>query len=162
KGHPQLFKSWSPPEILAEQDHELKEIVQDDLASVEAKARGFEVMRASEDWRRLKTASDLYISANFYMAAFFTPKATGATDADAMPLTEHVWQAAGGQAPADHLREGARLTSEKVSAFHWFIEFPDIMERNHGFDVVIGNPPWERFKLQEQEFFAARSPAVAT
>ncbi len=22
-----------------------------------------------------------------------------------------------------------------------------------GFDAVLGNPPWERIKLQEQEFF---------
>ena len=161
KGHPQLFKNWSPPEILVERDHKLKEIAQDDLASVEAKARGFEAIRASEDWQRLKTASDLYISANFYMAAFFTPRAAGASNTEAMPLTEHVWQAAGGHACAAHLREGATLTAENVGAFHWFIEFPEIMERDGGFDVVIGNPPWERFKLQEQEFFAARSPAIA-
>jgi hypothetical protein len=136
-------------------------MAQDDLASVEAKASGFEAMRASDDWQRLKTASDLYISANFYMAAFFTPKAAGAAGTDAMPLTEHVWQAAGGQTQPGHLLQGARLTSEKVSAFHWFIEFPEIMERDGGFDVVIGNPPWERIKLSEQEFFAARSPAIA-
>ena len=162
KDHPQLFKNWSPPGILAERDHKLREMAQDDLASVEAKARDFEDMRASDDWRRLKTASDLYISANFYMAAFFTPKAAGATDTDAMPLTEHVWQAAGGQAPAEHLRKGAKLTAEKVNAFHWFIEFPEIMERDGGFNIVVGNPPWERIKLQEQEFFAARSPAIAS
>lgn len=161
KGHPQLFKDWSPPEILAERDHRLKEIAQDDLASVEAKARGFEAIRASDDWQRLKTASDLYISANFYMAAFFTPKAGGAANIDAMPLTEHVWRAAGGEEPSEHLHQGATLTSQKVGAFHWFIEFPEIMERDGGFDVVIGNPPWERLKLQEQEFFAARSPAIA-
>jgi len=26
---------------------------------------------------------------------------------------------------------------------------------------VVGNPPWERIKLQEQEFFAARSPEIS-
>lgn len=30
-----------------------------------------------------------------------------------------------------------------------------------GFDVVLGNPPWERIKLQEKEFFAGRSNAQA-
>lgn len=161
KGQPQLFEDWSPPEILADRDHTLKAMAQDDLASVEAKVRGFEAIRASDNWQHLKTASDLYISANFYMAAFFTSKAASAAGTDVMPLTEHVWQAAGGQAPAEHLRQGAKLTSEKVNAFHWFIEFPEIIERDGGFDVVIGNPPWERIKLQEQEFFAARSPAIA-
>jgi len=30
-----------------------------------------------------------------------------------------------------------------------------------GFDVVLGNPPWERIKLQEQEWFATRRPDIA-
>ena len=38
--------------------------------------------------------------------------------------------------------------------------FPDVMSTG-GFDAVIGNPPWERIKLQEQEFFASREPDIA-
>lgn len=30
-----------------------------------------------------------------------------------------------------------------------------------GFDVVLGNPPWERVKLQEKEWFATADPAIA-
>lgn len=30
-----------------------------------------------------------------------------------------------------------------------------------GFDVVLGNPPWERVKLQEREWFAERCPTIA-
>jgi hypothetical protein len=30
-----------------------------------------------------------------------------------------------------------------------------------GFDCVLGNPPWERIKLQEEEFFAFRDPRIA-
>ena len=57
--------------------------------------------------------------------------------------------------------------------FHWHVEFPHIFRVGNGanidpatgwsggFSCVIGNPPWERVKLQEQEFFAARSPAIA-
>ena len=45
-------------------------------------------------------------------------------------------------------------------AFHWPLEFPAIMAAG-GFDVVLGNPPWERIKLQEQEFFALRDPEIA-
>ncbi|QQS46354.1 MAG: N-6 DNA methylase [Acidobacteriota bacterium] len=30
-----------------------------------------------------------------------------------------------------------------------------------GFDVVLGNPPWERIKLQEKEWFAQRNPEIA-
>lgn len=35
------------------------------------------------------------------------------------------------------------------------------LRRPSGFAVVLGNPPWERVKLQEQEFFAQRDPDVA-
>ena len=52
--------------------------------------------------------------------------------------------------------------------FHWELEFPDIFfdaegqkRPDGGFDAVVGNPPWERIKLQENEFFAGRSPAIA-
>ena len=44
--------------------------------------------------------------------------------------------------------------------FHWYIEFPEVFERG-GFDCVLGNPPWERIKLQEKEFFASRAPGIA-
>ena len=40
------------------------------------------------------------------------------------------------------------------------MEFPDVFELG-GFDVMLGNPPWERIKLQEQEFFAIRDPNIA-
>ena len=30
-----------------------------------------------------------------------------------------------------------------------------------GFDCMLGNPPWERVKLQEKEFFAQRAPEIA-
>ncbi len=34
--------------------------------------------------------------------------------------------------------------------------------RESGFDCVIGNPPWERMKLQEREFFSLPAPEIAT
>jgi hypothetical protein len=34
-------------------------------------------------------------------------------------------------------------------------------EPGGGFDAVIGNPPWDRMKLQEVEWFAARRPHIA-
>jgi hypothetical protein len=31
-----------------------------------------------------------------------------------------------------------------------------------GFDLVLGNPPWERIKIQEKEWFAERHPEIAS
>jgi hypothetical protein len=33
--------------------------------------------------------------------------------------------------------------------------------RGGGFDCILGNPPWERVKLQEKEWFAERVPEIA-
>lgn len=65
-----------------------------------------------------------------------------------------------------------RLTAE-YRFFHWHLEFPHVFAGDTGastnpvtgwsggFDAVLGNPPWERVKLQEQEFFATRDPEIA-
>jgi hypothetical protein len=48
-------------------------------------------------------------------------------------------------------------------ALDWQKTFKDVFSRpNPGFDCVIGNPPWERMKLQEREFFDTSAPDIAS
>ena len=85
----------------------------------------------------------------------------------------HRWQSSGQHAAQPDL---ARVEVERLAAryrfFHWHLEFPQIFEvSDHGdvsgsgwhggFSTILGNPPWERIKLQELEFFAARDPSIA-
>ncbi|WP_420025401.1 Eco57I restriction-modification methylase domain-containing protein [Borreliella valaisiana] len=52
--------------------------------------------------------------------------------------------------------EKIRKLSSYYKFFHYGIEFPDIQE---GFDIVIGNPPWEKTKFNEAEFFSKHIPS---
>ncbi|PIE53431.1 hypothetical protein CSA37_01485 [Candidatus Fermentibacteria bacterium] len=62
-------------------------------------------------------------------------------------------------------REETRRLAEKYQFFHWYIEFPEVFQRENkeqnGFDVVLGNPPWEHTELKEKEFFASRDEKIA-
>ena len=56
------------------------------------------------------------------------------------------------------------MRARAAQAFHWPLEFPRcsfLPDKQPTFDLALGNPPWERIKLQEQEFFAARDPEIA-
>lgn len=54
----------------------------------------------------------------------------------------------------------AQAACIKALVLHWPLAFPQVFASG-GFDCVLGNPPWERIKLQEEEFFATRHRDVA-
>ena len=61
-----------------------------------------------------------------------------------------------------NLRDAAYQVAARERILHWEIEFPHVMTGdNPGFDAIISNPPWDRIKLQEVEWWAARDEAVA-
>ena len=45
--------------------------------------------------------------------------------------------------------------------FHWPLEFPSVFHRERpGFDVVVGNPPWNELRMEELAFYALRDPGL--
>ena len=66
-------------------------------------------------------------------------------------------------AAANALLAQARALAARERFFHWWTAFPTVFKADGGggFDAVIGNPPWDRIKLQEVEWFAEREPAIA-
>jgi hypothetical protein len=95
------------------------------------------------------------------VAAFLAPKVT---DWQArIPLSGYLWGLLhpNAQQPSKpELGQAAHELCRTYSVFHWWLAFPQVAAKG-GFAVMLGNPPWERIKLQEEEFFATRSPLVA-
>ena len=45
--------------------------------------------------------------------------------------------------------------------FHWPLEFPSVFHRERpGFDVVVGNPPWNKVKFEMPSFLALHDPGI--
>ena len=71
-------------------------------------------------------------------------------------------------AAAQELVQQADALAKERHFLHWEPAFPGVWDdwtRDPplgGFDAVIGNPPWDRMKMQEVEWFAARVPAIAS
>ena len=116
------------------------------------------------------------------VCAFDRLDATGTPDRQALQaffggqLGDPVAIATGKEAPRQERAEGRRFAALLARArdlaaqerfLNWQAAFPGVWtawENTHprgGFDAVIGNPPWDRVKLQQVEWFAARRPAIA-
>lgn len=137
----------------ARQTRDIDAIAEAAPEDVDRKQAFYEKIRTDRNWLHDWTA------ANLWTAAFFYPL-TDAGD-PAIPTHERLMRyleqpgAAHGQ-----LMGWVNRLAKDYRFFHWPLEFPEVAEAG-GFDVVLGNPPWERIKLQEQEFFATRDPDIA-
>lgn len=84
----------------------------------------------------------------------------------------------GGKARADEVERftaiwrAARELIDEERFLNWQITFPGVWDnwssapdsegrQDGGFDAIVGNPPWDRIKLQQVEWFAARRPEIA-
>jgi hypothetical protein len=130
----------------------LDDMPEESLADIALKRERWRRLRQDPEFLREKRRADLFT------AAFFAPKTR--VTAETVPVTEDLLALAEGQTPRPVVTGYAEALASKHRFFHWHLAFPDVV-RKGGFDVALGNPPWERIKLQEQEFFAGRSPEIA-
>ena len=128
----------------------------DSTAAVEAKNAAFTRFLTEGQDSPMAHACDLLV------AAYLTPKTP---ELEALCPTTATMLAVlfPGQGYGDPAASIAHATAycREARVFHWHLRFAHIFGHG-GFDCVLGNPPWERIKLQEQEFFASREPAIAT
>lgn len=129
---------------------EIDGIADDSPETIRRKKQLFERSHDDPRWRRQKLACDLWT------AAFFQP-----LKPNSVPITSGALADQLGGRPIDARVMGLATLYERSQAFfHWQLEFPEVFA-DGGFDVVLSNPPWERIKLQEQEFFAVHDARIA-
>ena len=114
----------------------------------------------SFEWLNVRDREDQTALQSFLIGAFGDPVDI------ALGAAPGANEAAGSQRFARLLDRTRELAAEE-GFFNWQVAFPGVWsdwgeaERYGGFDAVIGNPPWDRMKLQQVEWFAARRPEIA-
>ena len=102
-----------------------------------------EELLGSAEWRSLKQAMDLWCACWFWPADELDRAPLPTTFADPPPET----------------RAAATRVAAEMRFFHWELEFPDVFrEEGSGFDAMLGNPPWENFQPNPEEFFSNEDP----
>ena len=156
KGQATLFTDQPNVDAIAAVWTAFTELEEHSPAEVQAKENLYEKLRGPDThWWQQKVACDLWTY------AFFAPLQPHRPGSPALvPTTDNIRQALANRSTQPQLEAAAIAASQANTFFHWPLEFPDVFHAG-GFDVVLGNPPWERIKLQEKEFFETRDQEIA-
>jgi hypothetical protein len=58
--------------------------------------------------------------------------------------------------------ETAQEVLDPFDVFHFPAEFPEVFMQGGGFDVIVGNPPWDKVRFEPQQFWVTRHPGLNT
>ncbi|BAY99918.1 putative type II DNA modification enzyme [Tolypothrix tenuis PCC 7101] len=153
QGQLSLFGGLEPKRThYAESVRELGHIPEATPQQVREKQARYQQTRKDSGWWRD------YSACNLWTAAFFTTLTE--YNLQMLPTTAVLTQLLRGNLSTQKIVDAANKLAENKHFFHWPLEFPEVFEEG-GFDCVLGNPPWERIKLQEKEFFASQSAEIA-
>ena len=160
EGQRSLETLWSKPgggevQVVARAVTELEAASDANAEGLAKKELQWEGILGSKEYRHQKFVSDAWC------AAFVWPKQPGEL-ANAAPTNEMWRQMRDEQGQVSlFATKTVHDLADQYRFFHWHLQFPHVFAIG-GFDIVLGNPPWERVKLQEQEFFASRSDEIAS
>jgi len=122
----------------------LANMEEDSARGVVDKCRAYHKLKDTEELRNMKLEADAWT------AAFFVPLIEMRS---LVPTSGEVKRLRSQALPDELMAKQVKEIADGYKFFHWFLEFPEVFAAG-GFDVILGNPPWERIKLQEKEFFS--------
>lgn len=142
-------------DIFVSQVRNVEALGEDDLDGIAAKEQAWKELLETVDSDPKTIAADLVIAAFLQTKTAASSSHVATNHTVLRVLTGYPLTATDTATIAN-----AKQFCDENHVFHWPTYFPKIFEEG-GFDVVLGNPPWERIKLQEKEFFASRRPEIA-
>ena len=164
---------YDPKHTLANQMRGIDEMPEDTLEEIEAKKAAYAKFREEGSLNHFSLAADVFT------AAFLLPKTLFDVQVgnlgNGAPLTEKrpdptipttaelygiLTAGAAGSYPSAETLARCAAACRKNRVLHWPLAFPTVFDKG-GFDCILTNPPWDRIKLQEKEFFAARDIEIA-
>jgi len=140
----------------------LEAIPSDSLLDIQTKENAFRQHESTAEFQHKRTLANAWCAA-FVIQKYFPEKAgyPGVPADEPFGLSQRELNAfAMGQPLAPELGREVDKLAGQYQFFHWHLAYPEVFAKG-GFDVMLGNPPWERVKLQEKEWFAERIPAIA-
>ncbi|MGQ4383540.1 Eco57I restriction-modification methylase domain-containing protein [Streptomyces sp. SAS_270] len=131
----------------------------EDRLDVRRKEKRFNSLLEGDDFKRLRNMGD------WWVAPFFHPEELKANSGQWLAGHSSIKQGA-------PLREGLKKIPTSIRSryrpFHWEVEFPEVFfdergERREdaGFDIMLGNPPWEGITFKAAEFYGRFDPSYA-
>jgi len=129
----------------------LADMEEDSARGVVDKCRAYHRLNDTDELRRMKLEADAWT------AAFFAPL----TDMRSLvPTSGEVKRLRSQELQDDPMAKQVKEIADKYKFFHWYLEFPEVIAAG-GFDVNLGNPPWEKVQPEEVKFFAYIAPDIA-
>lgn len=125
---------------------------EDTLADIETKSTAWQNLQKEQYW-----ASER-LRANLFTGAFFALKTQETLNI--VPTNYDLALLNNDASPRLGVEEFVQNLVITHSFHHWHLTFAEIMQ-DGGFDIVIGNPPWEVSQLNEKEFFASVNSDIA-
>jgi hypothetical protein len=79
----------------------------------------------------------------------------------ALPMDVDQWEKVRGDVQKDKDLQAMLRTLRSQRMMHFPVAFPEVFLRSRpGFDVILGNPPWQETTLEEDAFWARHSPGM--
>jgi hypothetical protein len=116
---------------------------------------------AEEEYHQLEKMERKFkdwLMADVWTSAFFIEKTE--LDQTLYPTNVTLENLRENQPVNDVLIDRVLKTADDYNFFHYHLEFPEVFEEG-GFDCLLGNPPWERIRMQEKEFFKSRNSKIS-